>query len=103
MEATMEFADPAAPRLSVHARARMQQRGIGADVLERLFAHGRTAHDHQGATILYFNGAARQKIVREEGARAIRRLDKWRDAYAVLGRDGEVLTVGHRTRRICRH
>ena len=103
----MEFADPAAPRLSTllsqHARARMQQRGIGAEVLERLLDYGRVAHDHQGATILYFNGAARQKIVRDEGERAKRRLDKWRDAYAVLGRDGEVVTVGHRTKRICRH
>ncbi len=45
--------------LTRHARVRMQQRGIGSEVLDHLFAYGRIVHDHHGAEIVYFDRAAR--------------------------------------------
>ena len=85
-----------------HALIRMQQRGIRADVVESLLDFGRTAHDHRGAQIVFFDKAARQQLARERGAEALRRLGKRLRAYLVVNADGDVLTVGHRTRRIQR-
>ena len=88
--------------LTRHAQVRMQQRGIGAEVLEDLLAYGRAVHDHRGAQIVFFDRAARRRLAQEQGEEAIRRLGKRLSAYAVIGSDGEVRTVGHRIRRIRR-
>ena len=80
----------------------MQQRGIGAEVLEDLLAYGCAVHDHHGAEIVFFDHAARRRLAREQGAETLPRLGKRLAAYAVIGSDGEVRTVGHRIRRIRR-
>jgi hypothetical protein len=103
----MDPARPGTPRLNTaaltrHAQVRMQQRGIGADALADLLAYGRAVHDHRGAQIVYFDRAARRQLAKEQGEQALRRLGKRLAAYAVIGSDGEVRTVGHRIRRIHR-
>ena len=55
-----------------HALIRMQQRGIRADVVVDLLDFGRTTHDHRGAEIVFFDKAARQRLVREHGEDAAR-------------------------------
>ena len=85
-----------------HALIRMQQRGIRADVVEDLLDFGRTTHDHRGAEIVFFDKAARQRMARERGEDALGRLGRRLRAYLVMGAGGDVLTVGHRTRRIRR-
>ena len=88
--------------LTRHAQVRMQQRGIGGEALEDLLAYGRTVHDHHGAQIVFFDHAARRRLAEEQGEEAIRRLGKRLAAYAVIGSDGKVRTVGRRIRRIQR-
>ena len=66
-------------RLTQHARARMQQRGISTATLEALLDFGREIHVDRGRDLVLF--------------------DK---LYAILGSDGTVITVGHRFRRIPR-
>lgn len=83
--------------LTHHARARMQQRGIPREVLDQLLDFGSERHDHRGGTILVMDKAARRRL-RSAGARAP--LDRTRRAYAVVGRDGGVVTVGHRFKRL---
>ncbi len=86
--------------LSSHARARMQQRGIGSDTLDLLLSFGREAYDHHGAVILYMDKAAQKRLAAASRAKSeVRRLA---GLYAVLSRHGQVITVGHRTRRIPR-
>lgn len=87
-------------RLTEHARTRMQQRAIPPVVVEALLAYGRGEHDHRGGTILYFNKAARRRLERERIDRA---LERHLDAYAVVAGTGEIITVGHRDKRIHRH
>ncbi len=89
------------PGLTRHALARMQQRGIGADALECLLEFGREAFDHRGhAVVLYFDKRARGRLARAApGRKDIERLAR---CYAVLAPGGEVVTVGHRVRRINR-
>ena len=86
--------------LSSHARTRMQQRGIGSDTLDLLLSFGREAYDHHGAVILYMDKAAQKRLAAASRAKSeVRRLA---GLYAVLSRHGQVITVGHRTRRIPR-
>jgi len=79
-------------QLTDHARARMQKRGIRPEALEALLEFGCARHLHsRGREIVYFDKAAKG-WVDERTART----------YAILGRDGKVVTVGHRYRRVPR-
>lgn len=86
--------------LTVHARAGMRQRAIPPLAVEALLAYGRVEHDHHGGIILFFDKAARWRLERERLDRA---LEHCLDAYAVVAGTGEIITVGHRVRRIRRH
>ena len=91
--------NPVSP-LTFHARARMQQRGIRSEALDLLLSYGREAYDHHGAVILYMDKAAQKRLAAASRAKSeVRRLA---GLYAVLSRHGQVITVGHRTRRINR-
>lgn len=89
------------PNLSLHARARMQQRGIRAQALEALLDFGRTAYVDRGREIVFFDKAARAKLTRHNPMVA-KEADRLRRTYAILGGDGTVITVGLRYRRIPR-
>lgn len=89
--------------LTTHARVRLCQRGIPGEVVECLLDFGHEEHDHhRGAVVVYFDHRSRKRLQRVVGPDAYRRLEPHFDAYAVLGGDGSVITVGHRTRRINR-
>ena len=86
-----------------HAQARLQQRGIPPVVVERLLDFGRHTHDHRGGTIVFFDHRARSTLRRQMASDSYKRIESHLDTYAVLGADGMVVTVGHRTQRINRH
>jgi len=88
--------------LSEHARVRMQQRGIPPQVVESLLECGRVQHDSHGGRIVYFDRAAWQRACRRGLAGMLAQAGRYRRAYLVLGPDGKVCTVSHRTRRIRR-
>ena len=90
-------------QITNHARARLQQRGIPMPVLDCLLTFGKKVHDHHGAEILFFDHQARNQIRRTYGEHYFKHLESKLDTYAVIGSDGVVLTVGHRTKRINRH
>lgn len=89
--------------VSTHAQTRMQQRGIKPDLLHLLAAYGAKEHDHKGSELRYFNKAARRRLRNAEGAGVYRAIESKLDVYAVIARDGCVVTVGHRDKRIARH
>ena len=86
--------------LTHHATKRMQQRGIPERVLPLLLEYGEEEYDHHGAILLYFNKRARRRISRAVPGYELKRLQRALDAYAVLDKDGAVVTVGYRTQRI---
>ena len=86
--------------LTQHAEVRMQQRGISRSMLDSLLDYGATLHDHRGATIVYFDRKARTRLLRESGRTGYCRLEKQLNAYAVVARDGAIVTVGRRHKRI---
>ena len=86
-------------RLTTHARVRMQQRGIPYEALEVLLDYGREAHDHRGCRTVRFDKRSRRRAARALGEGIFRRVERFLDAYAVVGPDDAVITVGHRRRR----
>lgn len=88
--------------LTDHARSRLQQRGIPAAAVANLLDFGRRCHDHHGATIVFFDHRARNALARRVDPAELRRIEPHFDTYAVIAADGDIVTVGHRTRRIRR-
>ena len=52
--------------------------------------------------MLYFDRHARAELAWAKGHAIVRRTGRRLDAYAVVGGDGEVRTVGHRFKRLRR-
>jgi 50S ribosomal subunit-associated GTPase HflX len=52
------------------------------------------------ADYVFFDRKARERLRRHLGAPVVDRLGKLLDVYAVRARDGSVLTVAHRFKRI---
>ena len=93
-------AAPAAPRVTAHARTRMQQRGIRAQALEALLDFGAERHLRgQACDIVFFDKKAKKRLAKAkpDAAREAERLSR---TYAIVGSDGAVITVGHRYRRV---
>ena len=89
-----------APRVTAHARARMQQRGIRPDALEALLDFGSARHLHtKGREVVFFDRKAKKRLARADPA-AARAAERLQRTYAIVGRDGAVITVGHRYRRV---
>lgn len=89
-------------QITSHAETRMQQRGIREAIVASLIEYGREIHDHRGTTILYFDKRTRQALRRSVGHTVPPDLECHLDTYAIVGRDGAIVTVGHRTKRFNR-
>ena len=50
--------------------------------------------------LLFFNKRARQRMAKVVSHVELKGLQRALNAYAVLDKDGAILTVGHRTQRI---
>ena len=89
-----------APRVTAHARARMQQRGIRPGVLEALLDFGSARHLHfRGMEVVFFDKKAKKRLAKASPV-AAREAEKFIRTYAILGSAGAVITVGHRFRRV---
>lgn len=77
-------------RISTYAMARMKQRGISLATLRFLLAHGRVERKCDGARLVYL--AHPTPGVPRAG-------DPSRTLYALVDREGEVITVERRVRR----
>ena len=93
---------PALSKTTRHAHARMQQRGIRGAHVDCLLAFGREYHDHRGAVIVMLDRRAMRRVA-GTGCMKARELDALRHLYAVVGSDGSIRIVGHRTRHLRRH
>ena len=88
--------------LTAHAAIRMRQRGIDSQALECLLDYGTAVHDHRGGEILVFDKRAWMRMERDLDEALLKRAAENRTLYAVRAMDGELVTVGHRYRRLPR-
>jgi len=86
-----------------HAVARMQQRAVRPEIVDCLLDFGRCDYHHYGALLYYFDRRGRERLRRAAGSDAYCRLEPALDAYAVVSCNGELVTVGHRHKRINHH
>lgn len=86
-----------------HAIARMQQRAVSPEIVDYLLDFGRCEYYQRGALLYYFDKRGRQSLQKITRKEAFRRLEHALDAYAVVSNDGELVTVGHRYKRINHH
>jgi len=86
------------PPLTLHARRRLQQRGLSERDIRLLCRFGRRCFNHDGTVTIHFDRDTRRRARRAAGDSG-----SWRNAYLVQQvRSGLVLTVGHRVRRVNR-
>lgn len=84
---------------SVHARTRMQQRGISARLVRNVIDYG--------STYRVLGGAMARRVTRKDlkeldevlPKKELLDLDRHRDVYVVISHNDDVITVGHRSTR----
>lgn len=86
-----------AGRVSRHAAARCQQRGVAADVVPLILEYGDAAHVGRGCMRFLMTSAALGRLPIDAATPAVR--EKLAGCYVVIGDDGTVITVGHHYRR----
>lgn len=89
--------------ITEHAVIRMKQRGIAQVTIDYLLDFGREAEGWNGGKVVYFDKATRLKLMAQLSKTERTRFEHQADAYLVIGNDGKVVTVGHRTRRMAKH
>ena len=88
--------------LTHHASVRLQQRAIPPFMVELLERFGTTMRC-DGAERLFFDKAARKRLERHLGGhRSLRHVEPWLNVYVVIGDNGRLVTVGHRSKRLNR-
>lgn len=89
--------------ISCHALIRMQQRGIKMQILEYILEFGEIAFDHRGATIYFFNKKSKSWAKSTVGNLPHQLIDHCSLTYLVENKHGNIITVGHRSRRMPRN
>lgn len=85
--------------ISKHASIRQQQRGIPPIVIDLLQSHGTIECAGKDVTTYYFDKASRRKVLAYAG-RLARALEEFLDYYAVVGSNGQVITVAPRIKKV---
>ena len=88
--------------LTAHAAMRVRQRGIDLRVLDCLIRYGRREHDHHRCEVVVFDDARLALVARHEPHSLWRLSAEARSLYAVIDSDGQIVTAGHRFRRLQR-
>ena len=82
---------------TAHAAARAQQRNVPPAIVELIERFG-TCKRSSGADRMYFDKAARQRLIQHFGKQGQSPILRWLNVYVVIADDGAVVTVGHRTK-----
>ena len=88
---------------SDHAKVRMQQRAISAEMLDKLLTFGEVRFNGNGTEIVTFPKRVVRKLKTELPHREFVSLEKHLKMYAVLSTNDELVTVGYRTRHLKMH
>ena len=86
--------------VSQHAKIRMQQRAITADMLESLLDFGQVKFNGQGTEILTFPKKVVKNLKKELDHKVFMKIERHLNLYAIMSSDGELITTGYRTKRL---
>lgn len=85
-----------------HASIRLRQRGIPPVILEWLLEYGIPQYDHCRGMVFSFDARSRKSLRSMLNTKAFARHSRHLNCFVVMGTDGEIITVGHRTRKFRR-
>lgn len=81
---------------TMHAETRIQQRGIPPMVIDLLMQFG-SASRCGGVERLMFDKLALRRLRRHLGGdRGLKLIDRWLNIYAIIGDNGQLVTVAHK-------
>ena len=81
---------------TMHAETRIQQRAIPPMVIDLLMQFG-SASRCGGAERLIFDKLALRRLRRHLGGdRGLKLIDRWLNVYAIIGDNGQLVTVAHK-------
>ena len=89
--------------VSHHAKIRMQQRAISADMLESLLDFGHVKFNGQGTEILTFPKKVVKNLKKELNHKVFMKIERHLNLYAIMSSGGELITTGYRTKRLKGH
>ena len=89
--------------VSHHAKIRMQQRAISADMLESLLDFGQIKFNGQGTEILTFPKKVVKNLKKELNHKVFMKIERHLNLYAIMSSGGELITTGYRTKRLKGH
>jgi len=85
--------------MTSHAIERSQQRCIPPLIIHWLCQYGKRKRNRNGTMLYYFDRKSLRLIASDAGRIVIRRLSSLMDAYLVIA-GNQIITVGHRYKRI---
>jgi hypothetical protein len=89
--------------ISKHAAIRAKERGIPPLIVQWLEEFGEEDYDGRGTVRIFFNRRSICAMDRAFGRRPVRRMSEYLDAYIVESvSDRQVITIGHRFKRLWR-
>lgn len=85
--------------LTKHASIRQQQRGIPPIIIDLLIDYGTVERAGKDATTHYFDKTSRRRVMAYAG-RLSSLFEEYLDYYAIVGKDGSIITVAPRIKKI---
>lgn len=89
-------------QITAHARTRMQQRGIRREVIEMLMEYGEVVHCKGGSEEVIFLSRKARLVAQDDGPELLKAC-KSKCPYVVVAENCDVITAGHRTKKIRRN
>lgn len=88
--------------MTLHAKKRASQRAIPQVVIELLLDLGTVEHRKRGVDLLYFDKSGKHAARSLMKQRGLTQADHCLKAFLIESSDGQIVTVGHRTKKIYR-
>ncbi|WIJ25788.1 hypothetical protein [Devosia sp. RR2S18] len=86
-------------QISVHAQARIRQRGLKAEALDALITYG-SYRRRGGAELVFMDKKARARAKDGLGVKAFARIESSFNTYVVVGDEGTLVTCAKRLKRL---
>lgn len=87
-------------RYSKHSLARLKQRSLSDEVVSLLLSYGEYRKCRGNAESFYFSRESLRQILNDHGRECLKACEKLRNAYAVVAKDGTIITVARSYRTV---
>lgn len=86
-------------KMTHHAEARVQQRGIPYAAIDAILAYG-CRKRHQGADVFFLDRRSRSRMANTLGRSEYAKIERSLNSYVVVSDEGVIITAAHRKQRL---